>query len=213
MTSDEIKKGASFFAELTQRFKREEIECAAAESDRLPVLLGGQEIGIVTPGGGMRIRKEFIDEPDASDLYHQAGEIAAEVREYMNLMESAPPLKASGLDMPYRQLADFNGYVLGGVESSRGVQFTTWMWTYDKEGLTLGHYCGNDYAAAKEDFAIRCGLVSKQHFFTDEQLVDIYFNNDDVLTNGTRLNSEEYNRIVAIQEQIIWRERSSPISP
>lgn len=202
MTSDEIKKGASYFSELTQRFKREQIECAAHENDRLPVLLGGQEIGVVTPGGGMRIRREFIDEPDASDLYHRAGEIAAEVREYMNMMESAPPLTASGLDMPYKQLADFNGYVLGGVESKRGVQFTTWMWSYGKEGLTLGHYCGNDYTAAKEDFAIRCGVVRKQVFFSDEQLTEMYRCIQDTLDHQYDITCDQENLLKDTQDQI-----------
>ncbi|MEG0441541.1 MAG: hypothetical protein RR544_04500, partial [Oscillospiraceae bacterium] len=141
----------SYFSELSLRLQRENIAFGQSKNDCLPVLLDGQEIGVVTLGGSMRIRKECMDEPDAGDLYHRVGEIAAEVREYRNLLEDAPPLKASGLDMPYRQLADFNGYVLGGMESKRGVQFTTWQWTYGKDGLTLGHYCGNDYAAAKRD--------------------------------------------------------------
>ena len=202
MTSDEIKKGTSFFEELTQRFKREQIECATPENERLPILLDGQDLGMVTPDGGMLIRKEFIDQPCASDLCHWAGVIAAEVREYMNLMESAPPLTASGLDMPYKQLADFNGYVLGGMESKRGVQFTTWQWTYDKEGLTLGHYCGNDYTAAKEDFAIRCGVVRKQVFFSDEQLTEMYRCIQDTLDHQYDITCDQENLLKDTQDQI-----------
>ncbi len=192
----------TYFSELSLRFHRENIASGQPVNDRLPILLDGQEIGVVTLDGGMRIRKEFIDQADASDLYHRVGTIAAEVQEYMNLMESAPPLKASGLDMPYRQLADFNGYVLGGVESKRGVQFTTWQWAYNKEGLTLGHYCGNDYDAAKEDFAIRCGMVRKQVFFTDEQLAEIYRCIQDTLDHQYDITYEQEHLMKDTQEQI-----------
>ncbi len=92
--------------------------------------------------------------------------IAATTAEYMRLMQSAPPLKASSLDAPYKQLLDFNGYVFGGMESKYGVQFTTWQWSYDRNGLDYGHYCGNDYASAKKDFALRAGLVPEEKRFT-----------------------------------------------
>ena len=90
-------------------------------------------------------------------------------------MKTAPFIKASSLSAPYRQLADFNGYVLGGMESKRGVQFTTWQWSYDRDGLNLGHYCGNNYAEAKKDFALRSGLVEEQKQFTAEQLSGRYY--------------------------------------
>lgn len=131
MEETKFKKGADFFGELARRFQREQIEFSAPENNRLPILLNGQEIGAVISDGSMRIRKEFIDDTEVSDLCQRTGEIAAEAREYMKLLEDAPPLKASSLSEPYKLLADFNGYVLGGMESKHGVQFTTWQWTYD----------------------------------------------------------------------------------
>ena len=50
------------------------------------------------------------------------------------------------------------------MESKRGAQFTTWQWTYDHDGLTLGHYFGNDYAAAKQDFCFPCTKESREQF-------------------------------------------------
>jgi len=203
MTDDEVKKGASFFAELTQRFRQEEIECAAPEDDRLLVLLDGCEIGAVTQNGGMLLRKEFLDNPAASDLCHQVGAVAAEVHEYMELMENAPLLEASSLSDPYKLLADFNGYVLGGMESKHGVQFTTWMWTYGKDGLTLGHYCENDYAAAKQDFALRTGLVQKEKLFSPEQLTEIYRCIQDTLDHQYDITYEQEALLKETQEQIM----------
>ncbi|MDD3230869.1 MAG: hypothetical protein PHE09_16885 [Oscillospiraceae bacterium] len=54
------KKGTGYFSELALRFNQEQIECAVPKNDRLPLLLNGQEIGVVTLGGSMRIRKECI---------------------------------------------------------------------------------------------------------------------------------------------------------
>ena len=92
MEEYKFKKGADFFGELARRFQREQIEFSAPENNRLPILLNGQEIGAVISDGSMRIRKEFIDDTEVSDLCQRTGEIAAEAREYMKLLEDAPPL-------------------------------------------------------------------------------------------------------------------------
>lgn len=202
MEENKFKKGANFFRELARRFQREQIEFSAPENNRLPILLNGQEIGAVIPDGAMRIPKAFVDDAEVSDLCQRTGEIAAEVHEYMTLMDNASPLNASSLSEPYKLLADFNGYVLGGMESNRGVQFTTWQWTYDHDGLTLGHYFGNDYAAAKQDFALRSGLMPEEKQFTPEQLIEIYRCCADTMTSGISLTFEQEKRIDEIQTQI-----------
>ena len=100
MEENKFKKGADFFGELARRFQREQIEFSAPENNRLPILLNGQEIGAVIPDGSMRIRKEFIDDTEVSDLCQRTGEIAAEVREYMKLLEDDPSLKRPAFPNP-----------------------------------------------------------------------------------------------------------------
>ncbi|MFB0921060.1 MAG: hypothetical protein QMB62_09280 [Oscillospiraceae bacterium] len=202
MEENKFKKGANFFGELARRFQREQIEFSLPENNCLPILMNGQEVGAVIPDGAMRIPKAFVDDTEVSDLCQRTGEIAAEVREYMKLLEDAPSLKASSLSEPYKLLADFNGYVLGGTESNRGVQFTTWQWTYDHDSLTLGHYFGSDYAAAKQDFALRSGLVPEEKRFTPEQLIEIYRCCADTMASGIPLTFEQEKRIDEIQTQI-----------
>ena len=80
----------------------------------------------------------------------------------MTTMESAPQLKASGLDGDYRILADFGGTVLAGTPSKYGVQFVTWDWDYDRTGVVHGHYFMENYDGAKQDFATRSGLIQKE---------------------------------------------------
>ena len=120
----------------------------------------------------------------------------------MRLVDAAPPLKASSLDAPYKQILDFNGYVLGAMESKYGVQFTSWEWSYDKSGLSTGHYFGNDYAAAKKDFALRTGLIPKEKKFTPEQLIEIYRCCADTLSRDFELTYEQEQKLDAIQTQI-----------
>ena len=150
----------------------------------------------------MRIRPEYVDTLDAREVYHQAWAIAEEVREYMELMRSAPTLKADGLNNPYKKLVDFNGYALGGMESKYGVQFTTWQWTYEKTGLTLGHYFNNNFKDAKQDFAIRSGLINKLRIFSEEQLTEMYRCAADTLETNKTLTYEREKSIESVRKQI-----------
>ena len=84
----------------------------------------------------------------AEDALYRVEDIAAKTLEYMTAMESAPRLKASGLDGDYRILADFGGTVLAGTPSKYGVQFVTWDWDYDRTGVSHGHYFMEKYDEA-----------------------------------------------------------------
>lgn len=126
----------------------------------------------------------------------------ARVKEYMTLMEAALFLKATGLDEQYKLLADFNGVVLAGRSGARnGVQFVTWDWDYDRKGVNHGHYAGNDYNAAKQDFAVRCGLVDKHRLFSDQQLTTIH-QSCSILEDEVILSDEQYKTLDSIRDQI-----------
>ena len=118
-------------------------------------------------------------------------------------MEAAPQLKASGLDGDYRILADFSGTVLAGTPSKHGVQFVTWDWDYDRTGVVHGHYFMENYAGAKQDFAIRSGLIQKDRLFTPEQMTEIYrCCADSVDGDFFELTGEQEKMIRSVQQQI-----------
>ena len=112
--------------------------------------------------------------PGAQAALQSVIDTAKMTSEYMAILETAPRLKAGGLDGDYRSLADFGGTVLAGHPTERGVQFVTWEWDFDREGVHHGHYFQDDYDAAKRDFATRSGLVQKDALFEPEQLAEIY---------------------------------------
>ncbi len=62
--------------------------------------------------------------------------------------------------------------------------FVTWKRYYNGSGVCNGGYFLDDYEAAKQDFAIRAGLIEKQRLFSDTQLLDIYQSVNDTFEAG-----------------------------
>ena len=166
-------KENQYFEELSIRLRQEGFGVQTQEGELLPVRWNGHTLCWITESGGIRYKPQDMINRDTQLACDRVTDIAAVTAEYMKLMERAPILVASGLDEEYRLLADFNGTVLAGHHSRYGVQFVTWDWSYNKMGLTQGHYM-SDYEAAKRDFAVRAGLVDKNRLFSDEQLVEMY---------------------------------------
>ncbi|MCI9402510.1 MAG: hypothetical protein HFF04_02405 [Oscillospiraceae bacterium] len=111
-------------------------------------------------------------------------------KEYMKFMEQAPQIKASGLDGDYRALAEFNNVVLAGHQTRFGMEFVTWEWVQNHTSLWQGHYYGDDYDAAKQDFTIRSGLLPSEQLFSDEQLTEIYRSIHETLESEYPLTAE-----------------------
>ena len=55
-----------------------------------------------------------------------------------------------------------------------GYQFVTWIWDHDRTGVSHGHYYEEDFQGAKQDFAVRSGLISKAQLFLPEELTQLY---------------------------------------
>ena len=159
---------------------KEGFQLDEVHTDRLCILLDGSPLCEVTESGGVAYRNE-----------------------YMYQMERAPILKVDGLEDSYRVLADFNGIVLAGVQSKHGVHFVTWDWAYGHTGVCHGHYFMENYAGAKQDFAIRSGLIQKERLFTPEQMTEIYrCCADSVDGDFFELTGEQEKMIRSVQQQI-----------
>ena len=118
-------------------------------------------------------------------------------------MHSASALFERRLEDGYKVLADFNGTVLAGVQSKHGVHFVTWDWAYGHTGVCHGHYFMENYAGAKQDFAIRSGLIQKERLFTPEQMTEIYrCCADSVDGDFFELTGEQEKMIRSVQQQI-----------
>ena len=182
---------------------REGFQTDRTHTDGLCILLDGSPLCEVTESGGVAYRNEDIDEPDRIAAKDKVYEIVRTTAEYMRQMETAPALKADGLEDGYKVLADFNGTVLAGVQSKHGVHFVTWDWAYGHTGVCHGHYFMENYAGAKQDFATRSGLIQKEQLFSPEQLTEIYrCCTGSVNEDFFELTDKQVELIRSVQQQI-----------
>ena len=192
-----------FLEETAIRLRQNGFTVEPIEDHHLPVCWGKGRLCRISGKGSVFYRREDADTPQAEDALFRVEDIAAKTLEYMTAMESAPQLKASGLDGDYRILADFGGTVLAGTPSKYGVQFVTWDWDYDRTGVVHGHYFMENYDGAKQDFATRSGLIQKEQVFSPEQLTEIFrCCADSVDEDFFELTDTQEEMIRGIQQQI-----------
>ena len=171
---------------------------------KLAVIWEGQklcDVSEISDVGGITYRNENIATPERVVAKDKAYRIVCTTAEYMRLMETAPSLSVKGLER-YKVLADFNDTVLACSSTKFGVQFVTWDWDHDRKGVSHGHYFMENYLGAKQDFAIRSGLITEQQLFKDAQLIEIYRCCADTLDAGFDLTYEQEKCIKSVQEQI-----------
>ena len=167
-----------FLEETAIRLRQNGFTVEPIEDHHLPVCWEKGRLCRVSGKGSVLYRQENVDSIRAQDALQTVIDIAKMTSEYMAILEYAPQLKATDLTGDYRILADFGDAVLAGHPTERGVQFVTWEWDFDREGVHHGHYFQDDYDAAKRDFTVRGGLVQKDALFEPEQLAEIYANYD-----------------------------------
>jgi hypothetical protein len=109
-----------------------------------------------------------------SAFAYRVRDIRDEVEEYMTAFMSA----ASGVERfrrggktDTRTLMLYNGHELAVRQHSGGsIEFVTWI--HARGHRDIGHYF-DSYAAAKEDYALRCGLIDRRKLFTETELLII----------------------------------------
>ena len=163
-----------FLEETANQLRQNGFTVEPIEDHHLPVSIEKGRLCRISGKGSVLYRQENVDNIRAQDALQTVIDTVKMTSEYMAILETAPRLKASGLDGDYRVLADFGDAVLAGHPTERGVQFVTWEWDFDREGVHHGHYFQDDYDAAKRDFTVRGGLVPKDALFEPEQLAQIY---------------------------------------
>ena len=161
-----------YFEELHIALTRGGFTSQPEQDELLPVEWDGLPLCRITADGGVRYWQEDVAMPERERACERATDLACTVREYMTLLEQAPPLQAQSLTGDYRLLADFNGAVLAAHPTRLGVQFVTWDWSFDRTG------------------------------FNQEQLIEIYRCCSDTLDAGFDLTAEQEKCIRGVQEQI-----------
>ena len=88
------------------------------------------------------------------------------------------------------------------VQNVYSVQFVTWSRNFDRTGVTQGHYFGNCYQEAKQDFAVRAGLVQSERLFSEAQLAEIYRSIRQTLYTDLELTRAQEKMLQSVSDQI-----------
>jgi len=192
-----------YLEEISISLHRAGFETKPPEDCQLPILWNDAPLCRITGKGSVLYRQENVDSIRAQDALQTVIDTAKMTSEYMAILETALLLKASGLDGDYRILADFGDAVLAGHPTEHGVQFVTWEWDYDREGVHHGHYFQDDYDAAKRDFTVRGGLVPKDALFEPEQLAEIYRALAFVREQDETLSCGRDQELAELMEQVV----------
>ncbi len=158
-------------------------------------------------GDVIKIRKDdvlhssgnFTD--DGKEAFYALYHLNREVLDYCTAYEKSSELKADGLSEKYRCLAEFGGTVLAAKHTEYGFEFVTWDRTYDGKAVCQGKYF-EDYAAAKENFATRSGLIDKGKLFTTEELERIGKCVDFTMRHNGDLNFDDCECLKKLNEKI-----------
>lgn len=155
----------NYLKELSIQLRSQEFTVRPGESGDIDVEYEGAALCRINDRGNLRCFAEKIAGKEG--VLDRIRETARSTREYMTLLEQAPPLAAEELSEGFQLLAEFNGTVLAGHMTQYGAQFITWEWVRDKTSLWQSHN-------AKRDFSARSGLLPSSALFTPEQLTEIY---------------------------------------
>ena len=93
-----------YLEEISISLHRVGFETKSLEDCERSILWNNAPLCRITGRGSVFYRREDVDTPQAEDALFRVEDIAAKTLEYMTTMESAPQLKASGLDGDYRTM-------------------------------------------------------------------------------------------------------------
>ena len=97
--------------------------------------------------------------------------------------QNAPVLNINKLEK-YKLLSEYNNVILAACKVSElnpamqkvdSIQYVTWDRDISDNGVHNGHYFNDNYAAAKEDFAKRSGLIRMDKLFSETELIALYY--------------------------------------
>ena len=202
MSEENAPQKERFLQEVEQKLLHRELDARLLENGLVHVRWNEKPLCSVDRDGIVRFRPADITGPEVDRQLRTVIQAAGQVKEYMRIFERAPALKAIGLEDTYKVLADFGDAVLAGQLGKKGARFVTWEWDFDRQGVHAGHYFMENYEAAKQDFAVRAGLVESQRLFSDEQLAVIRDACAFALEDDATLSYAEEKQLQSVQEQI-----------
>ena len=193
------EKPESIFKKEISRRLSEEGYNFSFENGEFAITLSGGDVVKIRENDVLYSNGDFSEV--GKDAFYALYHLNREVLNYCSAYEKATPLVADGLSGNYRCLAEFNGTVLAAKNTEYGFEFVTWNKTYDGKAVCQGNYF-EDYAAAKENFAARSGLIDKDKLFSTEELERIWKCVDFTMRHNGDLNFDDCEYLKKLNEKI-----------
>ena len=187
-----------FQKEITRRLSEEGYNFSF-ENGEFAITLSGGDVVKIRENDVLYSNGDFSEV--GKDAFYALYHLNREVLDYCTAYEKAKPLIADGLSENYRCLSEFNGTVLAAKHTEYGFEFVTWDRTYDGNAVCQGNYFEN-YAAAKENFAARSGLIDKDKLFSTEELERIGKCVDFTMRHNGDLNFDDCECLKKLNEKI-----------
>ena len=202
MNEEKTNLKEQFLREAERQLRMVQVDASLEADNLIHASWNGKPLCTVDANGTVRFSPNDIRSADEDRQLQTVTRTVAQVKEYLRIMERAPTLKAIDSDEDYKILAEFDDIVLAGRMSKNGVRFVTWEYDFDHRGVHAGHYFMQLYESAKQDFAVRAGLVNHQRLFSDEQLAVIQNACEFSLEEDITLSYAEEKLLRSVQEQI-----------
>ena len=130
----------------------------------------GENVFFLMPDGEIRYKADTPFRSEVMDLVRTF----LEMKGAYDIFARATPLPLDGVSN-FRLFSEHGNYLMAArMEKDSSLHYVTWQYDYDRQGVTLGHYFGDDYGGAKHDFALRAGFISENKLFTEEELVVLH---------------------------------------
>jgi hypothetical protein len=186
----------------------------ADENALLSVCKDGQEVCKIDHDGNMRFLPKVSLEQERNQIYrtHTA------MKQAQDRYADAPQLQADGVS-DFRLISTFGDCILAGkMTKDNEIRFTTWQYDYDRTGVMWGHYFETNYEGAKQDFAVRAGLIEEQKLFSEEELVVLHDacvfrgrNDDSISYEDEKILHSVMKKVESNSPDLIFEHEQTPV--
>lgn len=170
----------------------------AMPEEPLKIYREGEYVCSVMPGGEVHCKEQSDDVTAVTNFIED---------NYKNYIwcECLPRMPFDGVN-DYTKFYEVGNSVLAAkIMPNDTIEYVTWEYGYDRKGVMWGHYFGEDFAAAKQDFAVRAGLIDKQRLFSNEEITALHdacvfclMNDEDLTAKGV----SELHSLIRTFEQL-----------
>lgn len=170
------------------------------EKDAIVVDPNNEHMPTIGDNGGILCDREY-----RQLVIEHIQPIVSKVKEIVSAWERSSANPVESLEN-YRLLSEYNGVVLAARDDSKkayehGMEFATWEYSDDRSSFINGKYT-TDYDKAKEDFAVRCGLVNRYKMLSETELKLIHQGLVHLGANYPHLTSEQMTNVGKLIEKV-----------